>query len=267
MRQTYTDRFKNLLSSSKLTNRDREFVESLKSHYDKKARLSSGQAKWFSKLEEKYAKITTGKSLGNPEITKRLLVLTEALDGGNTWEAGFVESLTTQNNNGQKLSEKQLAHLEKIETNNSGPARQERQEWFSNYDDYHREIAKVCADYYVRTHYYKDLVKKVLNNPDFIPTKKQWEAMCQNKYAQKLIKIHESQPKFSIESVVELRKSSDVYKYHNSRKGKPGFIIQTDIRTPDPIAGGRWYSVLFAGEATTVNLREKDIKTMKQAKV
>ncbi len=264
MRQTYSDRFKNILSSSNLSKRDREFIESLKSQYTKKNRLSSGQAKWFAKLEEKYAKLATGVSLGDPHTTSRLAALS-TLVTPDTWEAGFVESLTQQNDMGRKLSEKQLQALRKIEANHTVDARQERQEWFSNYDDTHREIAQVCAKYYSTTPYYQDLVKKVLNSPDFIPTKKQWEAMCQNKYAQKLIKIHESQPRFDIQSVVELRKSSEVYKntYPINRQGRPGFIIQTDTHAPDPIAGGRWYSVLFAGEATTVSLREKDIKQAK----
>jgi len=264
MRQTYSDRFKNILSSSNLSKRDREFIESLKSQYTKKNRLSSGQAKWFAKLEEKYAKLATGVSLGDPHTTSRLAALS-TLVTPDTWEAGFVESLAQQNDMGRKLSEKQLQALRKIEANHTVDARQERQEWFSNYDDTHREIAQVCAKYYSTTPYYQDLVKKVLDNSKFIPTQKQWEAMCQNKYAQKLIKIHESKPKFDNQSVVQLRKSSDVYKRSSpvNRQGKPGFIIQTDIRTPDPIAGGRWYSVLFAGETTPVQLREKDIKTMK----
>jgi len=268
MNQTYSVRFKNILTSSKLTKRDREFIESIQKQYVKKGRLSTGQISWFAKLEERYAKITMGKTSGEPKMTQRLAAISKQVTPG-TWASNFVESLTEQNNQGRSLSQKQEHHLRKIESENTPEKSQERSEWFSNYDDYHREIAKVCADYYSNTSYYSDLVKKVLNSPNFIPTQKQWESMCQNKYAQKLIKIHESEPRFSVESVVELRKSSEVYKlnYPRNRQGLPGFIIQADIRTPDPIAGGRWYSVLFAGEAAPVQLREKDIKTMKQAKV
>tara|TARA_R110000744_G_scaffold44498_1_gene99235 strand:- start:1166 stop:1954 length:789 start_codon:yes stop_codon:yes gene_type:complete len=259
--QTYSDRFENILSNSNLTKRDREFIESLKSQYTKKNRLSIGQSNWFGKLEERYAKIAVGKPTGEPHMVARLSAISSMVLP-NTWAAGFVQSLTEQNNQGRNLSEKQIQHLRNIESEHSVDKRAERQKWFSNYDNYHREIAKLCADYYSSTPYYGDLVKKIRNNSEFIPTQKQWEAMCQNKYAQKIIKIHESKPKFSIKSVVQLRKTSP--HFHNKDLcDKPAFIIESDAAPPAACNGGRWYSVLFAGESTTMKLMEKDIKSAK----
>ncbi len=263
---TLGKRFENILANKNLSERDREFITSVKKYYDKNGKISSGQARWFGKLEERYAKLVTGAKMGCPTITKRLEALAKVVKP-STWDAGFVESVTKQNNTGRKLSDKQLETIAKIEDRNSVKNQAARSEWFNNYDEYHREIAKVCAEYYSNSHYYQDLSKKILSNPDFIPTQKQWESMCQNKYALKVIKNHESEPKFDSQSVVEIRKSSDTRKFNRTRLGKPGFIIQTNVRAPDPCAGGRWYSVLFAGETTPVLLREKDIKTMKMAKL
>ena len=59
-------RFTNILSVKNLSARDREFVESVQSYYQKKGKITPGQLKWFSKIEERNAKLKIGVKLGSP---------------------------------------------------------------------------------------------------------------------------------------------------------------------------------------------------------
>ena len=260
---TYSQRFENLLANKNLSDYDRGVIESFVKQHSKRKSLSSKQSSYLASIEEKYAKAIVGKAKGCTLIAGRLEKLSKVVEP-NSWAAGFVESLAKQNHSGRNLSAKQMSILEKIESENTDAARHARAEWLNSYDSYHRELAKVCAEHYIKTQYYQDLSKKILANPDtFIPTKKQWNSLTQNKYARKIIKIHESKPKFGKDSVVELRKTSAQYKRSRTLRGRPGFIIESDFESAAPINGGRWYKVLFAGEVQPVNLMEKDIKQAK----
>jgi hypothetical protein len=267
---TYSTRFSNILSSSQLTTSDRTFVESLRNQHSRKRTLSSRQAAAFGRVEERYAKLKlSGKPLVDPALTSRLEAILKDSDS-DSWDNGFASSVLSQVKAGRTLSPKQLALVDDIEKRYNPEAKAARSDWLSNYGPEHREIAKVCAEYYSNTPYYQDLVRKILANPDtFVLTQKQYNSMCQNKYALKVIKNHEAKPKYDLQSVVELRKTSDKYKnnYPFNRKGKPGFIIKTGHIAPESCAGGLYYSVLFAGEVQPVDVQERDIKLMKKAKV
>lgn len=266
---TFSTRFKNILSNTQLVDRDRKFIESLQSQHINGRTLSARQIGALNKVEERYAKLKiSGKSLVDPVMVSRLESVLKDADP-DSWDAKFTGSVLSQVKAGRVLSPKQMAIVDQIETKYSSDAKQAKLDWFNNYDSHHREIAKICAEYYSKTPYYQDLVKKVLANPDTVVlTQKEYNSMCQNKYALKVIKNHESKPKYDTQSVIELRKTSDKYKRTHpfNRRGKPGFIIKTGHIAPDACAGGRYYSVLFAGEVQPINLQERDIKLMKQAK-
>ena len=266
MRVTYTTRFENLLANSKLSGRDRKFLGDLQAYYLKNKSLTSGRAHWVRKLEERYAKLATGAMLGDAAIDTRLKALKKVVQP-SSWSEGFVESLTNQNAMGKSLSEKQISALERIESENTGAAKQARDDWYTNYDDSHREQAKICAEYYVSNPpYYKDLAQKILEKKDFIPSEKQWKAITQNKYAQKVLQNIKTPARFSVNSIVQLRKTASLYKSYGrqvDRKEKIAFILQADVDSPSAIKGGRWYTVLFAGEASSIKILEKDLKPAK----
>ena len=226
--------------------------------------MTSGRAHWVRKLEERYAKLATGAMLGDAAIDTRLKALKNIVQP-SSWSEGFVESLTNQNAMGKSLSEKQISALERIESENTGAAKQARHDWYANYGDSFREQAKICAEYYVSNPpYYKDLAHKILENKDFIPSEKQWKAITQNKYAQKVLQNVKTPARFSVNSVVQLRKTSTLYKgYRIDRKDKIAFILQANIDQPSAVSGGRWYNVLFAGEASPIKILEKDLKPAK----
>ena len=261
MRQTYPQRFEKVLSNPNITTRDKNFVQDIQKFYNKKSRLSSGQSKWFSKIEEKLINIESGCK-GDLQLNKELLKLKKLVQN-NEFCRNFVESLTEQNNLGKQLSTKQLEVFAKIKNQYSEEAVEESKRWRDEYDDEKRKIAKICAEYYNRMGYYfKDLSHKILNQEDFIPSKKQWDKLTQNKYAQKVLKsshLHES--KYKVSETVYMRKTSQMYRAEFDKT--PGFIVKENVCPPEAVNGGRFYSVLFAGRSKTVNVAEKDLKKSK----
>tara|TARA_Y100000296_G_C5160660_1_gene251625 strand:- start:56 stop:892 length:837 start_codon:yes stop_codon:yes gene_type:complete len=277
MQFTYEQRFDNLLTNSKISEKDRSFIESFKSQYLRKNYLSPKQDTWLCKLEAKYAKLVIGASgtvgigtatpnIGNSTIDQRLKAL-KKLTSLNSWEANFVESLTDQNARGRTLSEKQLNRLSKIEGDHSPAAKTMSKKWYENYGEEQREAARICAEYYVKNPpYYADLAKKILENKNFVPTEKQWNAITQNKYAKKVLNNCTSKPRFDVNAMVQLRKTARLperFEVQRRLKNTIAFVLQVDVGTPESCKGGRWYNVLFAGEGSSRKVLEKDLKPAK----
>jgi len=111
-RVTYADRL-SALSKKPLSNYDKGFVESLTQHYNRKRSMTPGRAAAVKRLEEQYSDEALAQAAANP-LNERLAALTDRIDPG-TWDAGFVESVSSQVQRGRDLSPRQLEILSKIE--------------------------------------------------------------------------------------------------------------------------------------------------------
>lgn len=121
------------------------------------------------------------------------------------WEKEFVDSVSAQFAKSGKLSVNQerviLSCLEKV-----SPAKlKEKDEWEKSYDDEKRKIAKMCAEYYRHEGYFATLADDILDKEDFIPTKEQYEKMCGNKYALRVIENSKTEHIFNVGDLVQLR--------------------------------------------------------------
>jgi len=264
-RITYADRFTALLARP-LNSRDRTFCESLQSFYLRKGRLTPGRVRCVKQLEERYSaeKMAEAAERGGPML-KRLSALSGRVEG-NQWASGFVTSLSQQVQGGRELSDKQIAALEKIERENSDSVLAARKTWDQDYDAEKRERAEVVARYYSSTTYYKDLVTKVLNSPGYVPTERQYRAMTENKYAQKVLEAHYAAPKYAVGSFVALRSSAS-WSARQATGNKPCVVIQTDAAPIISAARGvKRYKVLPIGAARPVIIEERHIKTARGLK-
>ncbi len=266
-RVTYADRF-NALLARPLSSRDRRFCESLQDFYKRKGRLTSGRARCVRELEERYSaeKLAAAAERGGPML-KRLSALSARVEG-NQWASGFVMSLSLQIQGGRELSEKQIKILQKIESENSDEAIAKRSSWEQDYDAEKRERATVAAQYYRGSSggYFRDLVSKILDNPDFVPTYRQYKSITENKYAQKVLDAHFAAPKYAVGSFVSMRSSAP----WNGRKmagNKPCVVIQTDAAPIISAARGvKRYKVLPIGSAMPVVVEERHIKAARGLK-
>ena len=200
------------------------------------------------------------------ELKERLDVLI-AREGLGEWDNNFIHSLSAQLEKKGRLSERQVEILAKIEARYTADAVIARIKWEDEYDEEKRNISKACAIYYANTGYFRDLVNKVLYEKDFIPSEKQWNAMCCNKYAMKVREAYTGDPKFPVGTMISVRKSTPgagpVLARYSRKVGTDLAIV---ISSTEPVIsaarGNRRYKILFVGDATPQFAEERDIKKL-----
>jgi hypothetical protein len=177
------------------------------------------------------------------------------------WEKGFLESLTEQyKKRGGRPSDKQVETLDKIEKKYSPEEIQQRKEWKASFDDEKRTTMKICAAYYREAGYFLDLARNILTNDEYMPSEKQYRAMCENKYAKKVLKSYFDAPKFPVGSSVALRNTAP----HAIKKGfdeNVGFVVRVDAKAIVSAArGGKQYEILPMGNTKTFFVEERYLK-------
>ena len=185
----------------------------------------------------------------------------------NDWSKGFLESVREQLGRRGKLSDKQINIVKKIETENNEDAQKKREDWLFSYNDEKRQIAKICATYYHATgDYYRLLASRVLTEADFIPSEKQWKAMCDNKYAAKVIKATFDEALYPAGSLVSLR-SSAPWRIKNSSPQGIFLVVETNAQPViSACKGAKIYKVMPVGSAEAFIVEERHIKKMKKIK-
>jgi len=114
-----------------------------------------------------------------------------------------------------QLTEKQEQALDRIEADHTEEAITIRAKWEASWNEEKRKTAIICARYYTRNGtYFADLASNVLDDPEFIPTEKQFKAMCENKYAKRVLENAYGEPKYPVGSFVTLRDSAPRHFYH-----------------------------------------------------
>ena len=174
----------------------------------------------------------------------------------------FLQSLVEANEKYSGLTSRQAEALKKIEQRFSNEAVAARKAWAGEYNDERRAVAKICAEYYLANPpYYRDLAEKILNDSEFIPTERQWRALCENKYAKKVLAATHAEPKYPVGTWVMGRTNAS-----RQVQNRLMVIIETDAEPVTKAAkGAKVYRVLPVGSPKTLLVEERDIKKSKKA--
>ena len=194
------------------------------------------------------------------------------------WQRGFLESILSQVKLMYKLSDNQLAILEEIEKNNDDNALKSREEWKSAFlkSEEIRETWDVVARYYNRAgNYFSSTIDSYIKDSSFIPSREQYIKICENKYSQKVVKSHFSEPKYPKGEVVKFRKSVSPLREFEKENGgwfRPkgdsfAVVLETDALPVRKAANSsKVYRVLPFGSSKAYYVHESDIKRAKRAK-
>ena len=110
------------------------------------------------------------------EIVNNLLKLPWILGGTKD----FLLSIKHSYEKVGELTKKQIEAVKKIETKNSSETIEKYNDWAANYEKGKKETAKICANYYRNNPpYFSDLSDKILNDSEFIPSERQYIALCE----------------------------------------------------------------------------------------
>ncbi len=253
------EKFESLLSHDRISDRDRQFCQSLYDYYLRKKRLTAGRRRCLAQLETHYASLPKGGLL-EPELATRLRTVLPRTDE-SSWDRGFVESLLSQVESCRALSPRQLEILAKIEERHSEEVIASNLRWRQSYTETLRENAQVCAHYYAANPpYYQQVCARVLGDENYVPTERQYRALCENKYAKKVLRAHFAAPKYPAGTKVSLRTSAPRRLRYNAST-LHGFVLKSDAEpVTNAAAGTKKYLVLLVGDAVPVVFEERHLK-------
>ena len=136
--------------------------------------------------------------------------------------------------------------------------------WLRSYDKRKRRIMKSCAEFWVNNPpRLSELAAKVLNDPDFVPTKDQYKEMCDNREARNFLHPEEAKPLYPAGSLVKIKRISSKPGYWGKDFiGKLGVVIR--VRKNEQVYPSNdsnfLYHILPQGIAETIMFPEKDLK-------
>ena len=179
----------------------------------------------------------------------------------NEWEKKFWASVSEAHTRYGSLTERQGETLENINAKYTDDAKTARTEWTKGFTPVMREIMVLVARYYEQEGtYYLGTARKILDDPEFIPSEKQYNAMCRNKYAERVIENWRSEFLYGVGQLVLVRKTSNVY---TSLKSTPMVVIEHMPKSLTPGRGTNTYKVLPAGRDKSWTFLESEIKTLR----
>ena len=169
----------------------------------------------------------------------------------------FLQSLSGAYEKYEGLTTKQFEAFEKVETRFSAEKIAERKAWSGEYTPERRVTAKICAEYYLANPpYFGDLAKRIVDDTDFVPTERQWRALCENKYAKKVLTAATSEPKFANGVMVKGRANAT-----SSIRDKLLLVIEANAGPVKSAAkGSKVYRVLPVGSPATILVEERLLK-------
>ena len=196
----------------------------------------------------------------NPNLGRRLeKVKKENLDA-RTLE--FVTSLSEFFMKKKGLTEKQLASFEKIESRWSPHEQAKLVLWQNEYQKNYKSDAKIVAEYYMRSGYFTDVASKITTDEDFIPGKSKYQKMVNNKYASKVLLAFKAEPRFAVNTKVQLRSTIGNTGYeHNMRplRSRICFVLANDLPIRNATAGAKRYQILPMGSSDPIEVDEKHL--------
>jgi len=194
------------------------------------------------------------------------------------WHRGFLESVLSQAEKGYNISDKQLEILKHIEENNNATALKTREDWkrtFLETEDI-RQSWDIVARYYKKAgNYFSTTIDRYINDESFVPSREEYIKICENKYSQKVLSAHFSEPLYLKGEVVKFRKSvGAVREFEVENKGwfRPkgdsyAVVVEVDALPIRRAANAsKVYRVLPFDSSRTYYVHESDIKRAKRGK-
>ena len=194
----------------------------------------------------------------NPTLGPRLEKIKKENLAANTRE--FVGSLLDFFNKKRGLTASQLSAFEKIESRWSPQEKIKLEGWKKEYLANYQEEAKLVAQYYSCTGYFATLATNVLEDENFIPSKKEFNKMVNNKYAQKILSAHYQTPRFKVDEMVQVRSNVGKRGYDrtlSSLRSRLCFVLANDLIIKNACDGAKRYQVLPMGESCPIDIEER----------
>ncbi len=200
-------------------------------------------------------------------VTSKIQRLNNMHESLSQWERNFIASVDQGYKKYGSLTDGQFNMLQKLNDRYNAENIQKREEWRKNFTPDMRERMNIMAHYYTSNPpYFRDMAMLVLEDPDFIPTERAYRAMCENKYAQKVIKTSRDPVRFPIGSMAMLREGNGVRRAVPSQCvkfiGHPVVILDHPGHVTNAASGARPVLILPVGDTEPITVEERYLKKL-----
>jgi hypothetical protein len=253
-RITLGQRLEALATHPHLDDRSRSFAADLLKSYNRSKSLTAGRRVWVDRLEQRAAANAVAPKVEVPADVQALHDKVKAVMP-DSWSAGFMDSIVRQLSQGRALSERQTKHLESIREEHAS-------DWPAEYADKYLANARTIAAYYKAAGlpYWGHMVKSILTQDDYVPSRHSFMKMYNNNYAQKVLYASEAPAAFAEGDTVQVRSNATTRRGYKAVLGTTGFVLEATGTVTSAVKGGRSIVVLFPGEATPRHIEERHLK-------
>jgi hypothetical protein len=222
-----------------------------------------------------YNRYPSSVKITSDDIAEKLDKL-KANTGLQPYDSNLVNSFADFYKSKGYLTDRQYAILNKVYEANSNERMAELQNWRDNFTEEMKNNFRVCCEYYDKTGYFGSIVSQWKNDKDYIPTKSQYEKMCCNTYAKKVVDNHSRPTAFNNGDLVQLRanwsmgaskfiEKGSFHSWHNSPDSKTTCIVIDNKVVQNDLH--RYCKVFVLSHPDIIMLvREKDLKQYRGGK-
>tara|TARA_R100000742_G_C4243776_1_gene62996 strand:+ start:117 stop:776 length:660 start_codon:yes stop_codon:yes gene_type:complete len=216
---------------------------------------------FVKKYYKRYKKISNEPKIKDDNVfdmVKNLLSLPWILGGTKDFLLSIKETYEDKG----VLTQKQIDAVKNIEAKNADETIEKYNDWVENYGQDEREIAEICAHYYKSNPpYFADLSNKILSDDDFVPSRRQYISMCENKFASKVVEATRAEPKYEVGMIVKGRKKAPA----NVENQLFSIIKVNAAPVRSAAKGAKLYELLPFGKTQTVFCEERHIRKTRKS--
>ena len=184
------------------------------------------------------------------------------------WETNFATSVKDQYTRRGNLSQKQVDILRRIAKKYTPEAKAQRSAWAKTWSAEKAIDIRVVAAYYKVTDYYQNVVDRILENPEFVPSEKLYNAMCTNKFALRVLAAYHADAKYNVGQMVVVKNANrQVGRDHRALVSKPVLILEVLDTIVSAAKGAKRYLVASVqNPRDKAEIEERDLKLFKRRK-
>ena len=118
------------------------------------------------------------------------------------------------------------------------------------------------------TGYFTALARDILFEPEFVPSKRQWERLAENKYAQKVLENFHKEAEYEVGDLVCFRETSDfrILKRRQSLTSNAAVVVEYLNEITSHAKGAKALMVLPVGATKPVKTEERYLKKFRKQK-
>ena len=214
------------------------------------------------------------------ELIGRFEEQEKVLPGAGSYQVEVLSSLLNSVRNWGTLTPRQLEFAKNLESQLLSP--EELSDWKETFLTKYKEKFRYIVRWYSeeKLPYHSNTVLSALENENYIPTKRDYDRLVNNKYSTRVVEeMLEKEPKYALGDVVQMRDSyprrqTTGAAYHSAyfsdsigggywkepEKNWCYIVVKNDVMPANPCIGCRRYELLPFGDSRILKTEERYIK-------